>query len=92
MTYIVCPTKNQKDSGVFCFAFDSDLKAAKKFAVDVTRSAWNQWREVGSPSGFSGCEGLALYLHVSTNADHTEFAVLNVIVQGRLYPPDHFDE
>lgn len=91
-TYKVCPTKDAKQSGVFCFAFDdTSLPAAMWVAANATRKAWELWGEVGCCSGFSGCEGLRLYVHESTNADRTEFKPICVYVQGKRYEPNHFE-
>ena len=91
-TYIVSPYRDRKAGGVFNFAFDSDAEAdAEKFAADVTRLVWDLWHDVGCPSGFSGCEGLKLYLLETADGDPTKFYPTAVFVQGQKYAPYYFD-
>jgi hypothetical protein len=90
--FVVSPMRDKNAGGVFSFAFDSDdLATAEKFAKTVTLTSWNLWNSVGCPSGFSGCEGLALYVHQSIDEDGSEFEPIAWYVQGRRFEPDHFD-
>jgi hypothetical protein len=89
--YIVSPHKDL-NKAVFSYVFDSDAKEiAEKFASDATKSLWDLWQDVGCPSGFSGCEGLMLYVHETSDTDQRAFSPIGAYVSGRRFDPDHFD-